>query len=154
MGHTPIYEYLQTLRRRYKVKRREAPPSQPTCSSEALRSVGCFGCANSRLASVISQKQMCAKLRTLPSLPPVSRSCSTDRKCRNRMYNCSHCRCSSRALSLYKNVSKYTTQDINIMSSSIISPAIIKPITMAIGTLTSAIIAFSFLLHLCSLGAK
>ena len=30
MGHTPIYEYLQTLRRRYKVKRREAPPSQPT----------------------------------------------------------------------------------------------------------------------------
>ena len=52
---------------RYKVKRREAPPSQPTCSSGALRSVGCFGCANSRLSSVITQKQMCAKYRTLPA---------------------------------------------------------------------------------------
>ena len=44
MGHSPIYKYLQTLRRRYKVKRREAPPSQPTCSSGAFRPVGCFGC--------------------------------------------------------------------------------------------------------------
>ena len=67
MGHSAVHEYLQTLRRWYKVKRREAPPSQPTCSSGALRSVGCFGCANSRLSSVIAQKQMCAKYRTLPS---------------------------------------------------------------------------------------
>ena len=66
MGHSAVHEYLQTLRRWYKVKRREAPPSQPTCSSGALRSVGCFGCANSRLSSVIVQKQMCAKYRTLP----------------------------------------------------------------------------------------
>ena len=66
MGHSAVHEYLQTLRRWYKVKRREAPPSQPTCSSGALRSVGCFGCANSRLSSVIAQKQMCAKYRTLP----------------------------------------------------------------------------------------
>ncbi len=58
--------YLQTLRRRYKVKKRKAPPSQPICSSGALRSVGCFGCAKSRLSSVIAQKQMCAKYRTLP----------------------------------------------------------------------------------------
>ena len=68
MGHSAVHEYLQTLRRWYKVKRREAPPSQPTCSSGALRSVGCFGCANSRLSSVITQKQMCAKYRTLPSM--------------------------------------------------------------------------------------
>ena len=67
MGHSAVHEYLQTLRRWYKVKRREAPPSQPTCSSGALRSVGCFGCDNSRLSSVIAQKQMCAKYRTLPS---------------------------------------------------------------------------------------
>ena len=67
MGHSAVHEYLQTLRRWYKVKRREAPPSQPTCSSGALWSVGCFGCANSRLSSVIAQKQMCAKYRTLPS---------------------------------------------------------------------------------------
>ena len=40
---------------------------QPTCSSGALWSVGCFGCANSRLSSVIAQKQMCAKFRTLPN---------------------------------------------------------------------------------------
>ena len=66
MGHSAVHEYLHTLRRWYKVKRREAPPSQPTCSSGALRSVGCFGCANSRLSSVIAQKQMCAKYRTLP----------------------------------------------------------------------------------------
>ena len=66
MGHSAVHEYLQTLRRWYKVKRQEAPPSQPTCSSGALRSVGCFGCANSRLSSVIAQKQMCAKYRTLP----------------------------------------------------------------------------------------
>ena len=66
MGHSAVHEYLQTLRRWYKVKRREAPPSQPTCSSGALWSVGCFGCANSRLSSVIAQKQMCAKYRTLP----------------------------------------------------------------------------------------
>ena len=66
MGHSAVHEHLQTLRRWYKVKRREAPPSQPTCSSGALRSVGCFGCANSRLSSVIAQKQMCAKYRTLP----------------------------------------------------------------------------------------
>ena len=45
MGHSAVHEYLQTLRRWYKVKRREAPPSQPTCSSGALWSVGCFGCA-------------------------------------------------------------------------------------------------------------
>ena len=68
MGHSAVHEHLQTLRRWYKVKRREAPPSQPTCSSGALRSVGCFGCANSRLSSVIAQKQMCAKYRTLPCL--------------------------------------------------------------------------------------
>ena len=67
MGHSAVHEHLQTLRRWYKVKRREAPPSQPTCSSGALRSVGCFGCANSRLSSVIAQKQMCAKYRTLPN---------------------------------------------------------------------------------------
>ena len=67
MGHSAVHEYLQTLRRWYKVKRREAPLSQPTCSSGALWSVGCFGCANSRLSSVIAQKQMCAKYRTLPS---------------------------------------------------------------------------------------
>ena len=67
MGHSAVHEYLQTLRRWYKVKRQEAPPSQPTCSSGALRSVGCFGCANSRLSSVIAQKQMCAKYRTLPA---------------------------------------------------------------------------------------
>ena len=66
MGHSAVHEYLQTLRRWYKVKRREAPLSQPTCSSGALWSVGCFGCANSRLSSVIAQKQMCAKYRTLP----------------------------------------------------------------------------------------
>ncbi len=66
MGDTSVYEHLQTLRRRYKVKRREAPPTQPTCSSGALRSVSCFGCTKSRLSSVIMQKQMCAKLRTLP----------------------------------------------------------------------------------------
>ncbi|WP_294479598.1 hypothetical protein, partial [uncultured Victivallis sp.] len=47
---------------------REAPPAQPTCSSGALWSVGCFGCANSRLSSVIAQKQMCAKYRTLPAV--------------------------------------------------------------------------------------
>ena len=63
-----------SLRRRYKVKRREAPPSQPTCSSGALRSVGCFGCANSRLSSVIAQKQMCAKFRTLPAVRRLSSS--------------------------------------------------------------------------------
>lgn len=68
MGHSAVHEHLQTLRRWYKVKRREAPPSQPTCSSGALWSVGCFGCANSRLSSVIAQKQMCAKFRTLPCL--------------------------------------------------------------------------------------
>ena len=66
MGHSAVHEHLQTLRRRYKVKKRKAPPSQPTCSSGALRSVGCFGCDNSRLSSVIAQKQMCAKYRTLP----------------------------------------------------------------------------------------
>ena len=60
MGHSAVHEYLQTLRRWYKVKRREAPPSQPTCSSGALRSVGCFGCANSRLSSVITQNK-CAQ---------------------------------------------------------------------------------------------
>ena len=43
-----------------KVKRREAPPSQPTCSSGALWSVGCFGYANSRLSSVITQNK-CAQ---------------------------------------------------------------------------------------------
>lgn len=32
-----------------------------------LTSGGCFGCANSRLSSVIAQKQMCAKYRTLPA---------------------------------------------------------------------------------------
>ena len=69
MGHSAVHEHLQTLRRWYKVKRREAPPSQPTCSSGALWSVGCFGCANSRLSSVITQKQMCAKYWTLPSTP-------------------------------------------------------------------------------------
>ena len=77
MGDTSVYEHLQTLRRRYKVKKREAPPAQSTCSSGALRSVGCFGCANSRLLSVITQKQMCAKYRTLPSRPscPVCTIC-------------------------------------------------------------------------------
>ena len=65
MGNTSVYEHLQTLRRRYKVKRREVPPALPTCSG-AFWSVGCFGCAKSRLSSVIIQKQMCAKLRTLP----------------------------------------------------------------------------------------
>ena len=69
MGHSAVHECLQTLRRWYKLKRREAPPAQPTCSSGALWSVGCFGCANSRLSSVIAQKQMCAKYRTLPSTP-------------------------------------------------------------------------------------
>ena len=68
MGDTSVYEHLQTLRRWYKLKKREAPPAHPTCSSGALRLVGCFGCANSRLSSVIAQKQMCAKYRTLP--PP------------------------------------------------------------------------------------
>lgn len=62
MGHSAVYEHLQTLRRQYK----EAPPSQPTCPSGALWSVGCFGCDKSHLSSVIIQKQMCAKLRTLP----------------------------------------------------------------------------------------
>ena len=77
MGDMSVYEHLQTLRRRYKVKKREAPPAQSTCSSGALRSVGCFGCANSRLLSVITQKQMCAKYRTLPSRPscPVCTIC-------------------------------------------------------------------------------
>ena len=68
MGHSAVHEHLQTLRRWYKVKRREAPPSQPTCSSGALWLVGCFGCIKSRLSSVIAQKQMCAKYRTLLSL--------------------------------------------------------------------------------------
>ena len=68
MGHSAVHEYLQTLRRWYKVKRREAPPSQPTCSSGALWLVGCFGCIKSRLSSVIAQKQMCARYRTLLSL--------------------------------------------------------------------------------------
>ena len=45
----------------------ETLSSQPTCSSGALCSVGCFGCAKSRLSSVITQKQMCVKLRILPS---------------------------------------------------------------------------------------
>ena len=63
---TRQYMNICKLYEGYKVKRREAPPSQPTCSSGALRSVGCFGCANSRLSSVIAQKQMCAKYRTLP----------------------------------------------------------------------------------------
>ena len=66
-GALVVHEHLQTLRRWYKVKRREAPPSQPTCSSGALWLVGCFGCTKSRLSSVIAQKQMCAKLRTLPA---------------------------------------------------------------------------------------
>lgn len=68
MGHSAVHEYLQTLRRWYKVKRREAPPAQLPCSSGVLWSVSCFGCAKSRLSSVIIQKQMCAKLRTLPFL--------------------------------------------------------------------------------------
>ena len=94
MGHSAVHEHLQTLRRWYKVKRREAPPSQPTCSSGALRSVGCFGCANSRLSSVIAQKQMCAKYRTLPNIHfrfcfPVSleKSEQTQVECLSRNYS-------------------------------------------------------------------
>ena len=74
--HSAVHEHLQTLRRWYKVKRREAPPSQPTCSSGAL-----FGYANSRLSSVISQKQMCAKYRTLPVLSSFAVTCKANNIC-------------------------------------------------------------------------
>ena len=74
MGHSAVHEHLQTLRRWYKVKRREAPPTQPPCSSGALWSVDCFGCTNSRLLSVIAQKQMCAKYRTLPDTTTASKT--------------------------------------------------------------------------------
>ncbi len=60
MGHLAVHEYLQTLRRWYKVKRREAPSSQPTCSSGVLWSVGCTGGAKTRLSSVITQNK-CAQ---------------------------------------------------------------------------------------------
>ena len=60
MGHSAVHEHLQTLRRRYKVKRREAPPAQSTYSFGALWSVGRFGCANSRLSSV-TLRNKCAQ---------------------------------------------------------------------------------------------
>ena len=42
------------------LSRREAPPSQPTCSSGALWSVGCEGGAKTRMSSVITQNK-CAQ---------------------------------------------------------------------------------------------